>query len=91
VTGQLLDEAAAFAEEQPPRLDTKLLRELLDPENFIRSHSNKGGTAPQEAGRMLQKRLEELKSVSKEHRNRKQRIEDAEVKLNKTVEDILGD
>jgi argininosuccinate lyase len=90
VTGDLLDEAALFAEEQPPRIGTKQLRELLDPINFIKSHHNTGGTAPQEAVRMLHRRRKELKSVAEEHENRKQKISDAEYKLDSTIDDILG-
>jgi argininosuccinate lyase len=90
VTGELLDEAAEFAEEQPPRMSTEQLRELLDPQNFIKTHSNKGGTAPQEANRMLKKRVEELKTVVKEHETRKRRIVEADVKLNAIVEEIIG-
>jgi argininosuccinate lyase len=90
VTGELLDEAAAFAEEKPPRLSTERLRELLDPETFIKTHNNKGGTAPQEARRMLAKRRRELGSVAKEHQSRRKKITDAESALNSTVDSILG-
>ena len=89
VTGELLDEAAEFAEEKPPRIKTRVLRELLDPGHFIKSHSNKGGTAPEEARRMLAKRVEELKSVNREHEQRKHRLVEAEQMLEATVQDIL--
>ena len=90
VTGELLDEAALFAEEQPPRLSTKLLRELLDPKHFILSHNNKGGTAPQEAKRMLHKRREELNSLAEKQESRRKKIADAEAALNSIIDNILG-
>jgi argininosuccinate lyase len=91
VTGELLEEAAVFAEEKPPGLSTKLLRELLDPENFIKTHSNKGGTAPREARRMLGKRRRELGSLAGEQKSRRKRIADAESALRSVVEGILGE
>jgi argininosuccinate lyase len=91
VTGELLDEAAVFAEEKPPRLSTKVLRELLDPENFIKTHNNKGGTAPQEARRMLDKRRRELASAAGEQEGRRKRVADAESALRSVLEGILGE
>lgn len=91
VTVELLEEAAVFAEENPPGLSTKLLRELLDPENFIKTHNNKGGTAPKEARRMLAKRRQELQSVAGEQESRRKRIADAESALRSVVEGILGE
>jgi argininosuccinate lyase len=90
VTGELLDEAAVFAEEQPPKMSTDLLRELLDPEKFIQTHVHKGGTAPQEARRMLDRRTNELQALGKAHQDRKQRIASAEQNLGAVVDGILA-
>jgi argininosuccinate lyase len=89
VSGKLLDDAAEFADEKPPRINSKQLQGLLDPQNFIESHNNKGGTAPDEAVRMLSRRREELKSLIKEHKKRKQKIIEAEQKLKEIVTGIV--
>jgi argininosuccinate lyase len=89
-TGELLDEAARFADERPPEIDTETLRRLLDPEEFIKSHSNTGGTAPDEARRMLAKRRKELEDVRQRQGARKARLEKAEELLNEEIEAILG-
>jgi hypothetical protein len=90
VTGDLLDEAARFAEEKEPGIGTEELRKLLDPETFIRTHSNKGGTADREARRMLLARTEELEAVRRDQQKRKQKLDEAEALRNKKVTQIIG-
>ena len=88
-TGDLLDEAAEFLDENPPELDTSTLRRLLDPAEFIETHDNVGGTAPKEARRMLADRrglMEELKAMQEE---RKQRIRAGEELLQAEVDRIV--
>jgi len=89
VTGELLDEAAEFAEERKPCLNTELLLELLDPKNFIATHINKGGTAPSEVKRMLKKRREELSAIVDEHKHRKKKVAEASRTLNRRIEEII--
>ena len=89
-TGELLDEAARFADERPPEIDTETLQRTLDPEEFIKSHNNIGGTAPEEANRMLVARRKELEDVRQRQRQRKAKLEKAEALLNKEIEAIVG-
>ncbi|UCF97440.1 MAG: hypothetical protein JSV89_20050 [Spirochaetaceae bacterium] len=89
VTGELLDEAAGFAEEIEPGLSTDTLRKLLNPENFISTHTNKGGTAPEEAKRMLDSRTVDLGTLVKEHDHRTNKVKDALLNLNRTIDEII--
>ena len=73
-TGQLLDEAAKFADEKPPKIDTMTLRKLLDPIEFIKSHNNIGGTAPEEAKRMIAIRRKKQMDNVKRHKKRKEKL-----------------
>jgi len=89
-TDELLDEAARFAGERPPEIDTEMLRKLLDPEEFIKSHSNTGGTAPDEIRRLLAKRRKELEDVKQRQEARKTKLKQAEALLNQEIQAILG-
>jgi argininosuccinate lyase len=88
-TGDLLDEAARFADEEPPEIDTPMLRRLLDPEEFIKSHNNTGGTAPEEAKRMLSARGAELDEVRERQQQRKARLQSADELLQQEVDIII--
>jgi len=89
-TGDLLDEAAGFLGEKPPKIDTPTLRTLLDPVEFIASHDNIGGTAPQEAKRMLSARRHIIEDLRKQQANRHDRIRKGEALLQREVDEILG-
>ncbi len=89
-TGELLDEAAEFAGEKPPKIDTATLRKLLNPEEFIKNHNNIGGTAPEEAQRMIKIRKNTLSSMSERHKARKERIKQGEELLEKEIGNILN-
>jgi argininosuccinate lyase len=89
-TGELLDEAARFADEKPPEIDTQTLRRLLDPEEFIKSHNNTGGTAPEEANRMLSDRRRELDEVRERQQQRKARLQSGEDMLHREIKEIMG-
>ena len=88
-TGELLDEAAEFAEEKKPAIDTATLRRLLDPEYFIQSHCQRGGTAPQEAQRMLADRKAEALRMRQRLGDRKAGIQEAQRRLTSSLEAIL--
>jgi argininosuccinate lyase len=89
VTGDLLDEAAEFAEERSPRLETDLLLKLLDPEYFITTHINKGGPAPVEVRRMLKTRRKELTEIVKDQEKRKQQIADAFHSMDQRINEVI--
>jgi len=90
VTGDLLDEAAEFVGQPPPRIETEALRRLLDPVEFIRTHNNVGGTAPEEAERMLAARRRLLGELISLHDGRKERIKSGKDLLRAEVERIMA-
>ena len=75
LTGAMLDEAAHAVEEQPPQIDTETLQGLLDPEEFVRTHSNTGGPAPVEARRMLDGRRKQLADARQRQAERLAKVE----------------
>jgi argininosuccinate lyase len=89
-TGELLDEAARFADERAPEIDTQTLRRLLDPEEFIGSHNNTGGTAPEEAQRMLSERRQELEKVKERQQQRRIKLEQGDELLHTQIQAIVG-
>jgi argininosuccinate lyase len=89
-TGELLDEAARFAGEKEPGIDTDTLRKLLDPVEFIKSHNNIGGTSEDEAKRMINVRLGKLEDIKKRHGERKNKIKNAMENLKSQVEEIIN-
>lgn len=78
LTGEMLDEAAAAVEEEPPQLDTATLNRLLDPVAFIESHGHTGGPAPAEARRMLRNRREQLTTARDRQAERVARVKQGE-------------
>jgi argininosuccinate lyase len=85
VTGELLDEAARIADETPPGLTSEVIREALDPVKFIERHDNVGDPHPRETLRMAGSRRQALAAVTGRQSLRKQRIEEAAVKLSAEV------
>ena len=75
LTGEMLDEAAVEAGEEPPHIDTATLQRLLDPVAFIENHSNTGGPAPAEAKRMLARRREKLAAARERQSGRAAAVE----------------
>ena len=89
-TGEMLDEAAEALGERPPGIETETLRRLLDPTEFIRTHVNIGGAAPEEARRMLAERRALLEELRSRQEDRKRRIREGEERLRTEVERIVA-
>ncbi len=90
LTGEMLDEAALLCEEEPPHMDTATLQKCLDPVEFIRSHNNIGGPAPEETERMVRARRKVIAGAREENRERRGRIQQAETMLEQEVKAICG-
>jgi argininosuccinate lyase len=90
-TGQLLDEAARYLEEREPKIKTETLHKLLDPEEFIQSHNNVGGTAPAEVKRLIDERKKTVADMRNRQEQRKKRIEDSMNLLKKETDNIIGE
>jgi argininosuccinate lyase len=90
-SGELLDEAARIADEDPPGLSTEDVRKLLDPVEFIKRHNNLGDPAPEESRRMIGLRQEALVETKRRHAQRQARIDEAAKKLAAEVAAIVGD
>ncbi len=90
-TGELLDEAARLADEDPPGLSTEEVRRQLDPVEFIKRHDNLGDPAPRESLRMIEIRRKTLAEAAKRHAERLARIDKAAKKLEAEVAAILGE
>ncbi len=88
LTGEMLDEAARFTDDPEPGLDTKTLRRLFDPEEFIRTHNQVGGPAPEENTRMLKLRESWIHEARKRQQQRKERIAQGDTRLAEAIEAI---
>ena len=89
-TGELLDEAAKVANENPPGLTTNEVREMLDPVKFIERHNNVGDPHPDESRRIITARRKTLDTAKQRHQERLDRIRKAEEKLQAEVQAIIG-
>ena len=90
-TGELLDEAARIADEEPPGLCTEEVRTQLDPVEFIKRHNNLGDPAPEESRRMIGLRRTTLAEAKSRHAQRLTRLEKAAKKLDAEITAIVGD
>jgi len=89
-TGEMLDEAALFLGQEPPKLDTEMVRRCLDPQEFIRTHTQVGGTAPEETMRLLGIREKTLAGAAQRQRERKGRIKAGDDLLSEAIESICS-
>jgi len=89
-TGEMLDEAAAYLDQNKPGLDTATVQKCFDPVAFIHSHSHLGGTAPKENKRLLEDRRKALDAARKRHQQRLKRRQDGLARLDKEAEEIAG-
>ena len=60
----------------------------LDPDEFLKSHTNLGGAAPEENERLLKERRKTLDAAVKRHDERKEKVTAAIDSLRKMSEDI---
>ena len=88
-TGDLLDEAARVANEDPPGLTTAEVREQLDPAKFIERHNNLGDPNPAETNRLIGARRDTLVKARMRHDGRLARIKKAQAMLQQEVDAIL--
>ena len=91
LTGEMLDEAARAVEEEPPGIDTETLQKLLDPVQFIETHSNLGGPAPSETRRMLEARRHKLAEARQRQAGRAARVEEGHKRLAAEIDAILNE
>jgi len=89
-TGEMLDEAAQIAGEDPPGLSTEEVREMLDPVEFIQRHDNLGDPHPDESNRLIAIRRESLAEAGKRNADRVARIQEAEKKLENEIKAIIA-
>ncbi|NOX53719.1 MAG: hypothetical protein GXP27_04650 [Planctomycetes bacterium] len=77
----LLDAAAEKVIDRKLGLSDARLRELLDPEYFIRVTRSRGGVAPKEVTRMIADRRKQLAAARARHLKRIEALEQAQQKL----------
>ncbi len=90
LTGTMLDEAATLCGEEPPNMTTAELQKCLDPVEFIMNHNNIGGPAPSETERMVKKRRQELQEARQRQAERRERVKQGELLLDKEINAICG-
>lgn len=90
-TGDLLDEAAHTAGENPPGLSTDEVRDALDPVKFIERHNNLGDPNPSESRRMITLRRDSLAAACQRHADRVAKIDAAKEKLESEVKVIVSE
>lgn len=89
-TGALLDEAAKIANEEPPGLSTKEIREMFDPVKFLERHNNVGDPNPQETLRMVSARRTALAGLIQRQNQRRAKLQQAGERLATETAAILG-
>lgn len=87
-TGAMLDEAAAFLKVRQPGLDTATVVRCLDPEEFLKTHTNLGGAAPVETRRLLALRRETLAATKERQQARRDRAEGGLAELERVAAGI---
>jgi len=78
---ELLDQAAREVVGRELGMSDQRLRELLDPEHFVRVHTSRGGVAPEEVARMLRDRRRNLAAARARHLKRIEALEQAQQKM----------
>ena len=86
----MLDEAARFLGFKEPHLSDEIVRKYFDPVEFVKTHTNKGGTAPEENLRLLNKRKRRLQDAIDRQKARISRLKEAEAFFKSEKEDICG-
>jgi len=89
ITTEMLDEAAIEITGSPAGLSSESLAAALDAVKFVEAHKSQGGVAPSEVERMILVREEKLEETRARHRERIQRLEEADGMLDAAVADIL--
>lgn len=90
LTGEMLDEAARECGEEPPGMSTEVLQKCLDPEEFVRTHNNIGGPAPEETERMVTNRRKTLAEARQRQEDRKERIANGRKLLQQEMDAIAA-
>ncbi len=90
-TGELLDEAALHVEDRPPEIDTATLRKLLDPREFLKTHNNIGGIAPEETQRLLKERRTWIADYKRRAEQRRDKRDAALATLREKVDAAILD
>ncbi|MBT3380802.1 MAG: hypothetical protein HN742_01470 [Lentisphaerae bacterium] len=84
-TGEMLDEAAEFLNVRKPGLSTDIVRKQLDPEEFLKTHTHLGGTAPEETLRLLKKREATMAEAEQRQQQRRDQVDTAITSLENTA------
>jgi argininosuccinate lyase len=90
VGSALVEEAAALVVGKPLGLTDEEIRRALDPRHFLAAHTVRGGAAPQEVARMVEQRRGELEQAAARQRQRRQRLEEAEVLLGRRIGELTA-
>ena len=77
-TGKMLDEAAEYLGTSKPNLNDQTLQKLFDPIEFVKTHSHRGGTSPEENARLLQIREKTVKNARARQVARSNKITEAQ-------------
>jgi argininosuccinate lyase len=78
---ELLDNAAEDILGRKLNMPEERLRELLDPEYFMKVTNSKGGIAPDEIARMIADRRGKLEEANKRHLSRIETLEDSKEEM----------
>lgn len=88
-TGEMLDQAAEYLNRKKPGMDTAAVQKCLDPVEFIYSHNQLGGTAPEENKRLLNERRKMLDNALNRQRQRKEKVANALARLDNEADGIV--
>ena len=87
-TGEMLDAAAASLNVRQPGLDTPTVTRCLDPEEFLKTHTNLGGAAPTETRRLLALRKQRLAATKERQHARRAKAEGGLAELERIAAEI---
>ena len=90
ITPEMVDRAALEILGQPIHLDSKVLRDALDPVTIVKNRKGTGSTGPEMIKKAIENRRNKIKEDREWLKGKKVVLEEAEQKLKRAVESIIG-
>jgi len=90
ITVDMLNKAAKSVINRDLKMTQEALTQALDPVNFIKVTTSRGGTSPDECQRMIEERTKALTKARNRHEERIKKIETAKAKMLKDMKELAA-